>query len=114
MPDTVPFAAARDAAQRRDSLPRRGRSSEHASRVLLDEALELASRLGLRVVEGSCGSVRGGVSFVRGRKHLVIDPYQGAAEKLAWVATALGGDPRLAITPMSAPLSDYLAPRRAA
>ena len=59
---------------------------------LLDEALEVARRLGYEVRQDWLGGDGGGHCLVRGRKWLLLDLAQTADEQLDVVAEALRGE----------------------
>lgn len=81
---------------------------------LLDEATDVARRLGYEVRRRLLGGAGGGCRLVDGRVRVTLDAESGAGMRLSVLADALRGDPRLARAPMSTELAEYLAPRRAA
>lgn len=82
--------------------------------VLLEEASTLARRFGYQLRRRLLGGMGGGHRWVRGRVQILLDVEATASERLAVVADALRGEPRLAWTEMSGELAEYLQPRRAA
>ena len=60
---------------------------------LLQEAVEVARRLGYEVRQDWLGGDGGGHCIVRGRKWLLLDVAQTANEQLDIVAEALRGEP---------------------
>lgn len=82
--------------------------------VLLEEASRLARRLGCQLRRRLLGGVGGGYRWVRGQRQIVLDVEAPAADRLAVLANALRGEPRLAWVEMSSELAEYLQPRRAA
>ncbi|MEO0529092.1 MAG: hypothetical protein AAF266_00810 [Planctomycetota bacterium] len=81
---------------------------------LLDEACDLARRLGCDVRRRLLGHGAGGYRWVHGRLRIVLNVEAGADDRLSVVADALRGEPRLAWAEMSVELAEYLQPRRAA
>ncbi|MEQ8847101.1 hypothetical protein [Botrimarina sp.] len=81
---------------------------------LLGEALDLARRFGCEVRRRRLGGIGGGCRWVGARRRIVLDLDSTAATRLAVVADALRGEPRLPYTPMSQELTEYLRPTRAA
>lgn len=82
--------------------------------VLLEEASGLARRLGCQLRRRLLGGVGGGHRWVRGQMQIILDVEATAADRLAVVANALRGEPRLAWAEMSSELAEYLQPRRVA
>ncbi|MGL4512871.1 MAG: hypothetical protein ACRCT8_07245 [Lacipirellulaceae bacterium] len=112
MPRILSFEAARAA---RDAA--RERAATHFSSCdheLLDEAIGLAERLGCEIREEFLGGSGGGFGLLRGRKVVLLDLNQSVREQLDYVADALRGERRLVDADMSAPLAEFLAPRRVA
>lgn len=103
-PATLPFPASRPAAGTR--------KVSHAS--LLDEATGLARRFGHEVRRRCLGGAGGGCRWARGVMRIVLDIDASPRDRLAQVADALRGDPRLVETEMSTELAEYLRPLRAA
>lgn len=81
---------------------------------LLNEACDLARQLGCDVRRRLLGSGGGGYRWVHGRLRIVLNVEACAADRLAVVADALRGEPRLAWAEMSSELAEYLQPQRAA
>ena len=118
MPYTVPIGpmvaeASRDAEPIPTILSFAQASASLRLKSLLEEAIDLAWRLGFEVIEQP-SSAGCGFFWVRGRKRLLLDPSTSIEQQLTWVAEALCDDPRLVDVPMSKDLSEYLQPRRAA
>ncbi|MEN0110866.1 MAG: hypothetical protein AAF805_09090 [Planctomycetota bacterium] len=87
------------------------RSSER----LLGEATTLARSLGCAVRRRWLGGHSGGgFRWNRGRLRIVLDVESAADDRLAVIADALRGEPRLCHADMSRELAEYLTPRRAA
>lgn len=82
--------------------------------VLLEEACDLARTLGYQLRRRLLGGAGGGHRWFRGRMQIVLDVESTPADRLAVVADALRGEPRLAVAQMSPELAAYLQPRRAA
>lgn len=82
---------------------------------LLDEATRLARSLGCEVRRRWLGGrTGGGFRWNRDRIRIVLDVESSADARLAVVADALRGEPRVCDADMSPELAAYLAPRRAA
>lgn len=81
---------------------------------LLDEACDLARRLGCDVRRRLLGCGGGGYRWTHGRLRIVLNVEATAADRLTVVGDALRGEPRLAWAEMSSELAEYLQPRRAA
>lgn len=81
---------------------------------LLDEAIDVARRLGCEVRRRLLDGAGGGARWDRGRLRIVLDLECPPRRRLEVVADALRGDRRLAHTRMSDELAEYLSPRRAA
>lgn len=81
---------------------------------LLVEAIELADWLGWVVVEAELDEKPAGAEWSRAGRRLWLDLLDSPSERLAVVAEALRGEPRLSDAEMSPELAAYLTPRRAA
>lgn len=81
---------------------------------LLEEAVELARSLGCEIRSRPLGGVGGGAHWVGGRLQIVLDVQTTARRRLAVIADALHGEPRLVRASMSDELAAYLQPRRSA
>lgn len=81
---------------------------------LLDEAVDLARRVGCRVASRWLGGDGGGARWDRGQLRIVLDGEASARLRLLTIANALRGNPSLAEAAMSRELAAYLRPRRAA
>jgi hypothetical protein len=81
---------------------------------LLVEAIELAEWLGCRVIEAELEDQPRGLRWSRNLKQIWLDLLDPPAKRLATIADALRGEPRLSQARMSPALADYLSPRRAA
>lgn len=81
---------------------------------LLTEAIELAGRLGCRVVEAELDGEPTGVRWSRGRKQVWLDLGESPTERLNALADALRGEPALCGAEMSPALRAFMSPRRAA
>ncbi len=81
---------------------------------VLDEALEVARRLGYEVRQDWLGGNGGGHCLVRGRKWLLLDVAQTVDEQLTVVADALRGEAGAAKVVISPELGRRLNSRQAA
>jgi hypothetical protein len=81
---------------------------------LLQEALDVARRLGYEVRQDWLGGDGGGHCLVRGRKWLLLDVAQTADEQLEIVADALRGESGVAKEVGSQELAERLRSRAAA
>jgi hypothetical protein len=81
---------------------------------LLEEALDVARRLGYEVRQDWLGGNGGGHCLVRGRKWLLLDVAQSAGEQLDVVAEALRGELGVADAVSSGELAERLHLRTAA
>ncbi|MBM3998380.1 MAG: hypothetical protein FJ297_02360 [Planctomycetes bacterium] len=80
---------------------------------LLEQALDVAKRLGLDVRREWLGT-GGGVCEFRGRRRLFVDLSEPVLDQLAQVRDALRNEPELARVPMSVELRHLIGCRRAA
>jgi hypothetical protein len=81
---------------------------------LLEEALNVARRMGFEVRQDWLGGNGGGHCLVRGRKWLLLDVAQSAGEQLDVVADALRGESGAADLVSSRELAERLQFRAAA
>ena len=81
---------------------------------LLQEALEVARRLGYEVRQDWLGGNGGGHCIVRGRKWLLLDVAQTVSEQLDVVTDALRGEAGAAAAAGSRELAERLQIRAAA
>jgi len=81
---------------------------------LLDEAVEVAERLGFKIHQDWLGGEGTSACWVKGRKWLMIDLAQSYDDQLAEIAFALRGEIHLANVPMTSDLAEYLDVRRVA
>jgi hypothetical protein len=81
---------------------------------LLQQAVELAARVGYQVRQEWLGGAGGGGCELRGRKILFLDLALGPAEQLDQVIDALRREPGAAGLPMPHELGELLALRRSA
>jgi hypothetical protein len=76
---------------------------------LLNEALDVARRVGFEVRQDWLGGNGGGHCLVRGRRLLLLDVAQSPDEQLDVVADALRGEERVATLKISRKLADRIA-----
>jgi len=81
---------------------------------LLEQAIDLASRLGYHVRHEWLGGTGGGGCELRGRKTLFLDLALGPADQLDLAIEALRHEPDAVSLPMPAELRDLLAVRKSA
>jgi hypothetical protein len=81
---------------------------------LLDQAIDVAKRLGYSVRQDSFAGCGGGGCELKGRKFLFLDLDLGPEEQLDQVAAALRGEPAAATLPMSRELGELLKVRKIA
>ena len=81
---------------------------------MLEQALELARRLGYQIRQEWLGGCGGGSCEIRGQKWLFIDLALNTFEQLEQVAQALREDQALYLTEISPEMRDALGVRRAA
>ncbi|TWT99973.1 hypothetical protein Pla108_09170 [Botrimarina colliarenosi] len=106
-PTTLSFADAAAVRQQTEVLG-------DAYGELLEEATDIARRLGCEVRRRLLGGLGGGSRWRNGRLRIVLDLDASTRRRLEVVAHALRGDHRLARSLMSDELAAYLVPRRAA
>jgi len=81
---------------------------------VLEQALDLANRLGYEIRQEWLGGNGGGGCELMGRKLLFIDLALGPAEQLDQAVDTLRRDPRVANLPMPRQLRQSLAMRKSA
>ena len=81
---------------------------------LLEQALDLAGRLGYQIRQEWLGGTGGGGCELAGRKILFLDLALGPIEQLEQVLDALRGQPDALRLPMPHQLRDLLAVRKSA
>jgi hypothetical protein len=81
---------------------------------ILEQALDLAVRLGYTVRQECFAGSGGGACQLKGRKILFVDLDLGPAEQLDQVATALQHEPITATLPISRELGELLKVRKIA
>jgi hypothetical protein len=81
---------------------------------MLQQALDLADRLGYEIRHEWLGGSSGGGCTLRGRKLLFVDLALGTVEQLDQVLDALRTDPEAPTLPMPHQLRDLLRVRRSA
>lgn len=78
---------------------------------MIDYALDLAKRLGYEIREDWLGGATGGCCELRGTRWLFLDLSLPVEDRLAQLADALVGDPRIAQESLPPPLRDYMQQR---
>lgn len=81
---------------------------------ILEQAIDLAVRLGYTVRQESFSGGGGGICELKGRRFLFLDLDLGPAEQLEQTVAALRSDPRAATLPVSRELGDLLKVRKIA
>lgn len=81
---------------------------------LLQEALDLADRLGYSLRHEWLGGAGGGACEIHGKKWMFVDLALNAIEQLDQVATALRSDPAIHTANLTPPLRRLLGVRRSA
>ena len=81
---------------------------------LLDQAIDLAKRLGYAIRQDFFAGCGGGGCEVKGRRFLFLDLDLGPEEQLDQVVTFLRREPSAATLPMSRELGDLLKMRKIA
>ena len=81
---------------------------------LLDQAIDLAKRLGYSVRQDFFAGCGGGGCELKGRKFLFLDLDLGPDEQLQQVVVALRGEPTAVTLPMSRELGELLRLRKTA
>jgi hypothetical protein len=79
---------------------------------MLEQALDLAARLGYKVRQEWLGGAGGGGCEIAGRKVLFLDVAQGPADQLDQTLDTLRRDPAAAQLPMPHELREELQSRR--
>ena len=81
---------------------------------LLEQAIQLAERLGYGVRQEWLGGCGGGACEVAGRRWMFIDASLNAVDQLEQLAAALAADPAMHAVEINEPLARLLGRRRAA
>ena len=81
---------------------------------LLEQAADIAQRLGYGVRQEWLGGCGGGACEIGGRKWIFIDLSLTAQEQLAQITSAVLGDPSIHTVSMPIDLARYMGLRRAA
>ena len=81
---------------------------------LLEEALEVAAKLGYRIREDALDGFPGGACEVKGQKWLFVDPALSVRERLQLVLDALAVDPRATSLDLPPSLMNVIGRMRAA
>jgi hypothetical protein len=81
---------------------------------LLEEAVNLAQRLGYKVRQEWMGGAGGGGCEIKGRKWIFLDLALGPFEQLDIVLDTLRGDPSALSLPMAHPLRELLRLKKTA
>ncbi len=81
---------------------------------LLEEAVQVAQRLGYRIRQEWLGGTGGGGCEIKGRKCLFLDLALSPGEQLERVVASLEGEAGVASVPMSVPLRRLIRVRKVA
>jgi hypothetical protein len=81
---------------------------------MLDQAIDLAKRLGYLIRQDFFAGCGGGGCEVKGRKLLFVDLDLGPEEQLGQIVAALRVEPTVSVLPMSRELGELLKVRKIA